>query len=790
MDRAIEADSPGSGPGEEMDARWRIELFGGLRVRQGDQVITHFATRKTAALLACLAFYQSRAHSRDWLAEQLWPAEDPRATRTRLRQALSALRRVLEPAGIPPGSVVVADHTDVRLNPRAISTDVAEFHEALQLAAQAPTLDERVERLSHAAHLYGGELLPGSCEAWIHPEREALASAYLGALHQLIESLERAGDRPRALDYARRAVSADPLCEEAARDLMRLYWEAGRTPDALRLYRDLERRLRDDLGALPSAPTRDLAAQIAAGSAQHPAEEPTTRAPQAPAPVPAPLAIRSAGKRSPATILLLCLTVLAVMLAGLSLSRQAAAPPPKSPSIAVLPFAYRSTDPRYRYLADAMADEIRSRLKRIERLVVKRAPPGIDRASIDEELAVETLLEGSVRKEGDTLRITVRLVDAESLEDLWAAQPFDRVLRPENVLALQKEIADRIATELEGKLGAGDRRAIARNPTANSQAYNSYLLGLYFWNRRTEEDLWKAIRHFEAASRQDPGYALAYGGIADCYNLLGYYGYLPSNRAYPPAKEAGLKALKNASGDKETLARAHTALAWAEMVYNHDWQGARAHFQKAIAAHPRYATAHQWYSLYLMVTGRVEESFREIRRAQNLDPVSLVINTSVGGRYYTVRRLGDAIREYQRVLAMDPSYSVTRFWLGLAYQRAGRYREAVEEFRAAERLSGPRAQLTGALGLTYATWGKRDEAGACLHRLRQRQSQGSYVTPIAMALLHMGLGERDQAFAWLDRAYLEKAMDLILVKEAAPTFDPLRGDSRFPELLRKMGLTE
>jgi DNA-binding SARP family transcriptional activator/TolB-like protein len=815
----------------KIDERWHIELLGELRAHQGDRDVTRFETRKTGALLACLALHRGRAVPREVLAEQLWPGEDPDATRPRLRQALAALRRALEPPGTPAGRVLIADRATVRLDPQTVITDVAEFERALRDAAQAASSDERRQLLSHAVALYRGELLPGCDEEWVLPERERLAEAYITALGQLAGLQAAAGDLEGAIAARRQAVRADPLREESHEELMRLYAAAGRASDALRQYRELEHLLREELGAAPSAATRSLVEQLRTAASTPPPTAPSLLPPPAPDPPPdgatraARLAAlgskleaqslehevrassRSASDAEPEherhrarakrAGLLAAAVLMMLLLVGFWLrqGRETRQEPPTLPRnrIAVLPFVSREDEP----FAEEITTELISTLGQVTRLrVISQTSMmryrGTDKSlvQIGQELKVGTVVEGTVSKANEKLRITARLIDAQTLECLWSAS-YDRVFSMRSKFAIQSEIARRIAHASAVRLKPEETRQIEKTPTDRLEAYVAYQQGRELWKQRTEAALRTSLEHFEHAARLDPEYAAAYAGLADAHSLLGYYEYEPPRVAYPKAEQYAREALKR----DPDLAEAHTSLAWVKLVYAWDWPGAEREFRQAIGRNPSNETAHQWYSLYLMARKRTQESLREIEEARALDPLSPVINKSVGQRYYHARQYNRAIAAYQEALTQDPTYSLTRYWLGLAYeQQAKALRQksmldrAIVEFQRAIRFSRgrPEPALVAGLGHAYALAGRRSEALAKLAEL-QEASQRRYVSPVALATIATGLGDTDQAFRWLRQAVNERSSELLMLG-VEPRFDPLRSDPRFSRLLGAIGL--
>jgi serine/threonine protein kinase/Tfp pilus assembly protein PilF len=453
-------------------------------------------------------------------------------------------------------------------------------------------------------------------------------------------------------------------------------------------------------------------------------------------------------------------------------------------SLAVLPFANTSADPNTEYLSDGITESLINSLSHLRKLRVTARTTAfrykgreVDPQKAGRDLNVRAVLTGKVVQRGDTLILQAELVDVAEGSQLWGER-YSRKLS--DVLAVQEVIAKQISEKLRLRLSGEEKNQLAKRYTENAEAYQLYLKGLYSWNKRTEEGVNKGIEYFQQAIEKDPSYALAYASLADCYDLLGGLLYLPPKEALTRGKAAVVKALEI----DDTLAEAHTMLASIRATYDWDWVGAEREYQRAIELNPSYATAHQRYSLHLMNMGRTEESLAEIKRALELDPVSLSINTSLGWRLHFARRYEQAIEQYRKTLEMDSTFGPAHFYLGQAYEQKGMYEEAIAEFHKAINFS--RGQAVAALGHAYAMSGKRREARKVLYELEE-QSKRRYISPYGMALIYTGLGEKDQAFAWLQRACEDHSFGLNHLK-VEPSLDSLRSDSRFRDLLRCVGL--
>jgi tetratricopeptide (TPR) repeat protein len=400
---------------------------------------------------------------------------------------------------------------------------------------------------------------------------------------------------------------------------------------------------------------------------------------------------------------------------------------------------------------------------------------------IGRDLGVATILEGSVRRAVDRVRITAQLVDAQTDEHLWA-ETYDREFT--DIFAIQSDVAIRIADALKATLSPAVRARIEKEPTLNLDAHNSYLLGRFYWNKRTEEGFRLGLQHFEEAIAKDSSYALAHVGVADCYSLLPFYGDAHPGQAHPKAKAAALRALEL----DDALAEAHTSLAFVETWYDWDWSVAEAEFKRALALNPGYARAHHWYAWYHTIRGELDEAVARVARARELDPLSLIINTDVGDLFYYSRRYDEALEQQRKTVGMDPSFWPAHVNLGRAYVQKEMFREAIDSFHRAIDLSKEHPSGVGMLGYTYALNGMKDEALGTLGKLEELSARVN-VPSYLRAMVCVGLGDMDQAFAWLEKANAERdSAWLVYYLKADPWADSLREDARFTELLERMGL--
>lgn len=461
-------------------------------------------------------------------------------------------------------------------------------------------------------------------------------------------------------------------------------------------------------------------------------------------------------------------------------------PRPRVHSIAVLPLKNLSGNPADQYFADGMTDELITNLAKISALrvssytsVSQYKTTSKPLPQVAQELQVDGIVEGSVLRSGDQVRITAQLIYAPRDQHLWAEE-YQRYLR--DVLYLQREVARDIAEQVRVTLTPNERTRLATAGAVDPVAYESYLRGRSFWNQRSEASLLKAIDQFNKAIEADPGYAPAYSGLADCYTTLGYLSYLDPLDAFPRARDAAGKALEL----DPSLAEAHASLAYYNLYHAWNWTEAENEFKKAIELNPNYATAHDWYSYYLTAMGRFDEAWKEVNRAHELDPLSVTISTDIGFNHYYRRSYDEAINQLRATLVISPKFPLAHLWLGRAYQQKKMYSEAIDEFNKTDAaLPGWVVTIAG-MGHAYGEWGHQAEAKQVLVRLNQ-MAREKYVTPYGVALVYAGLGDRDQAFAWLNKAVAGRSHWLVWLNRD-PRFDRLRSDPRFDDLKKRVGL--
>jgi TolB-like protein/tetratricopeptide (TPR) repeat protein len=455
-------------------------------------------------------------------------------------------------------------------------------------------------------------------------------------------------------------------------------------------------------------------------------------------------------------------------------------------SLAVLPLANLSGDADQDYFVDGMTDALRQHLEGISSLrVISRTSSMHYRGSgkplpdIARELNIDAVVEGSVLRSGDRVRINVELIQAGVDKRLWS-NSYEGDLR--DVFALQAGVARRIADEIRVTLTPPERARLSRVRASNPDAYQAYSKGRFYWNKRTEEDLKKAIEFFQHAVDKDPDYALAWDGLADTWLSLGWYGYLSPAATFPHAKVAVIRALSL----DDSLAEAHASLAFVNLYYDRDWAGAEHEFQRAIDLNPNYASGHHWYAEFLSVAGRHKQAISESERARELDPLSNIINTWVGSRYFFARQYDKALEQCRNAVEMGPNFAPARMVLGQAYEQKGMLQEAIAEFERALSLAGGSSVYAASLAHAFGVAGRSAEALKVLGDLRQMADR-RFVSSYDLALVQVGLGDNVKAFELLTAAVQERSPRVVFLG-VEPRFDGLRADPRFRELLRSVGL--
>lgn len=769
-----------------------LRFLGGATIEGPEGPLTgRAAQRHRLALLALLAATPGGLN-RDKVIAYLWPESPDDRARRLLSDSLYRIQKALGERAVQ------AAGEELRLDPDAVPSDVAAFMMAREHGDWQRAVDAYAGPFLDGFHLANA----APFEDWADGERRRFAQAYLDALEGLAEAHTEAGDRAAAVACWRRCAAQDPYNSRIAVRLMEAYEAAGNRAGALRHARIHEQLLEQEFGTAPAPDVLSLTARLRDASSDSAAVaeqegRPTDRPERSPSPGPSeptePPAIRPA-PTAPRRPLLRrrqwsAVIVVLVVAAGLwwvirSTTAPAATGPP---SVAVLPFTNLSDDDESLYFADGITEDILTDLSRLVGLrVVARSsvmPYRNANRPLDEiarELGVTHVLQGSVRRSDDAVRIAVQLVDVEQEANIWA-QSYDRPLA--DIFAVQSDIARRVAGALHTRLTSGAAARLDRVPTDDVVAYNFYLRGRYFWHRRTQADLADAAGFFQRAVERDSAYAQAWAGLADAYAVQAFYDYRAPAEAYPEAKRAALRALAL----DETLAEAHASLGYVTLYYDWDAAGAEASFRRAIELDPSYSIGHQWYGNHLVATGRFDEAVRAMGRAREVNPLSLIANGALGFVHYYAGRDREAVAQIDLALEMAPDWDIGHLWRGQALDGMGRTDEAIATLSRAVELSGGSGITVAALAHAYATAGATDDARALLADLIEDRSGGQYRPSFEIAKVYVALGEHAEALRWLERAYDEHSHSMVFL-EVDPQLAPVRQDPSFRRLVERVGL--
>jgi TolB-like protein/Tfp pilus assembly protein PilF len=460
-------------------------------------------------------------------------------------------------------------------------------------------------------------------------------------------------------------------------------------------------------------------------------------------------------------------------------------------SIAVLPFVNMSPDPENEYFADGITEEILNALTRVNGLLVTSRTSSFafkgkneDVRNIGNQLGVSTVLEGSVRKFGDKVRITVQLINTNDGYHQWS-EVYDRKL--EDIFEIQDEISKSIANRLREKLSLSDiKEKLVKPKTYNLEAYNLFLKGRYYWNKWTPEEMQKAITCFEEAQKIEPDYAYPYVGLSNCYLVLGGMGYLEPKASLQKAKDYALRALEI----DNTISETHFSLALVQLFYDWDWDKAYKSFQKAIEINPGSAEVHYTYAIYLSIVGRLTEALDETKKALTLDPLSLTIKSQLGYIYYYLHRYDEAIDQYNKILELDPNFRNALYDMGWVYISKGEVEKAIELVKEAQRLAGSNLKGVTVLGYAYAKMGMIEKAEECIQKLNKRKDLKMQANlNMDLAIIYLGLNDLDKVFHYLNLAYEDRVGGLIYLN-VSPEWSQLKSDARFEDLVRRIGLVQ
>ncbi|MFL6208704.1 MAG: BTAD domain-containing putative transcriptional regulator [Pyrinomonadaceae bacterium] len=699
-----------------------------------------WARRKPKLLIKLLALQPNYQLHREQLMELLWPEQEPESASNSLHKAIHLARRTLEPklrSAADSHFLLTQDQQIILRAPVKLWVDVKAFEQA----ASAAIRGLEVEAYETSLALYGGDLLLEDTYAdWTAARREQLRSTRQELLSRLARLYQTQGDYRQSSERFKMLVALDPAHETAHRELMHLYAATGRRTQALRQYKECCAALRKELDTGPERATVELHAQIIAG-----------RIPPLP---------------------------------GTSVRAQAGAA--TNNSLAILPLANVSGDPNTEYLSDGITESIINTLAQLPQLKVMARSTvfrykglEIDPQEVGVRLGVRAVLTGRVLYRGATLNIQTELVDVVDGSQIWGEQ-YNR--RAADILEVQTEIAREITEKLRLCLSREEQGRLTKRYTEHTEAYQLYLKGRYHWNKRTAERLEKGIECFQQALKIDPTYALAYAGISDSYAFLGDVGLtaMSSKEAFAKAREAARQAL----AIDDLLAEAHNSLAHVCM-HDFNWPEAEQAFQRAIKLGPNNPTAHQWYAYYLLFHQQHEAAIREAARGLELDPLSLAANGDMGQILYYARQYDAGIEQFRKTLELEPNYYRQHLWLGWAYEQKRLHEQALAEFQTARTLLGESTETLAALACAYAFYGNLAEARTLLAQLHELGTR-IYVSPYNLMLVYLSLDEKDKAFAWLARAYEQRAEWMIYLP-VDPRVDSLRAEPRFKTILSKIG---
>lgn len=741
---------------------------------------------KRLALVAYMALAgRGRLRRRDSIVALFWPELDEEHARSALRQALTYLRRTLGAS-----AVLTRGEEEVAIAPDVVRCDAVLFDEAVAAG-----------RLEEAMALYRGDFLDGlfvsdaspELDQWMDSERARLRQSAATCAWSLAETSRQRGDGRAAAEWGRRAVALAHADEGRLRWLITLLDSTGDRAGAVEAYERFARRLASDYSAEPSAETQALISavrdrSVTSGAIQNLSALPSAqeRAPRSADPVvPLLSAPRgSLGVRRTASLIAFA-TVLALVVAVGSAAYRRAERVPHA-TLAVLPIQDLGADSTQPYLVEALTDQLIADLARSRDLqVINSRTMMTFRGSaqhpldIARDLDADAVLVFAVQRSQDSLRLTVQLMRAGDDRVSWA---WSSPVAGADLLHLVEGVADSVVEHTVGQRRTAGGTSLGSGRRVDPAALDLYIQGRYWWNKRGP-GLLKSIRIFTMALDRDPTFALAYSGMADAYVQLGYGSLLRPDDAFPKARAAAERALELDS----TLAEPHATLGFVKMYYDWDWAGAEREFRRALTLNPSYATAHEWYGLFLSAMGRLQEAREHEHRAQVLDPLSTAVAGTAAWVLYYAGKYDDADRELRIVLRADSSFALGRFYLGRVHQSRGRLDSALAEYRSL----GPLRDWVptiAAVGHVYGSQGRRREALATLSRL-DSLSRTAYVTAYAVALVHASLGQRDSAFAWLDRGVEERTHWLVWLRRD-PRWAPIRSDPRFERLASRLKLPE
>lgn len=701
----------------------RLELLGGGMLANAAGPITgRAAQRHRIALLALLATTRRLYRSRDQLIAFLWPDADAERGRKLLSDSIYRVNRALD------GDAITGTGDDLRLNRGVLASDVADFEAAVDARDW-----QRVAEL-YAGPLLDGFFLPGSPEfdQWMETERAQYTRTYAKALESLAVQASDAGQAAEAVDWWHRLAALVPDDSRVAMELMRALESSGNRARALGHAREHALYLRETLGVQPDSAVQQLAEQLA---------------------IPANSA--------------------AIM---------GTIAPRGGNAIAVLPFQNVSESETTSYFADGMSEELMYLLTRTPGLQVASRTSSfayrdvkVDAREVARRLHVDWILEGSIRRSGDTLRIAAHLTDARNGYQVWS-ESFDR--SSSDVFAIQAEIAATIATRIAPSMNGGIARAILpmTRASADANTQDLYFQARFHCHKRTEESLRKAVELFERVVVREPEHPRAWAGLAETYAILAFYDFAAPRIAFPRAESAARRAIQIDPG----LAGPHATLAFVDTFYHWNWESAELQFQHAIELEPANSTAHHWFATLLATRGRFADAEREIRRAAELDPLSMIAHASIGWMLAMANQNERAIRQLHVALQFNPNFCLANYWMGLALQQHGQSSDAIAYLLRSIELAPDSTLQRAALAHAYASAGDVSSARQVLDHLIEQETNGRYISSYQLAKVHVALGESSMALARLERAYGDRAHAMAYL-----SFDPqLRSLAGHPRVRR------
>jgi DNA-binding SARP family transcriptional activator/TolB-like protein len=757
----------------------KLKLLGGAAIESEDGPLAQRALqRRRVALLALLAVAR-KPLSREKVTALLWPEADSEQARHLLSVAVYELRKAIH------DEAIVTSRDDVAVNPAYIGSDVADFEGALASGDR-----------SGAADIYRGPFMDGfhindapEYERWIDGERDRLARTYAGALEQLAQQYTEAGRTTEAVAVLRKLAAHDPYSGRVASMLMLALEASGDRAAALQHERAHAALLKEEFGADPDPDVAALAQRLRrepGDAVAAPAATPRRRAPS-------PRAYAAHGsKRSVIFAAAITAVITVVALAAIVFWRtrsvtQAQADTRAVRTIAVLPFRNLTTSEENTVFAEGLSEQINNALSSVTSLdVVSQTSTskfrGADVREVGKELNVDHVLEGSVLMGNDRVKVTATLTNAATRFKVWH-DSYDKPLAMADLLYIQEEIARSVVAALQAKLTEPQARTLVQQQTDDLGAFQLYITGSRYLNRRNVRDMMAALQFFERAIARDSGYALAYAGKAEALALLGAYDYggLPPADAFPPARAAAQRALEL----DPAVAQAHAALGSIRFNYDRDWAGAEKAFLRAIELNHGYSMAYHWYALLLHVQQRRQDALRNIMRARELDPASSVAATGLARNHYFARDYPGAVREYRNALQADSTFVTAHVGLGITYAVSGQPAQAIQQFQTAAKLLGRTPPLLHALqAYAYGSGGQPEEAEKNRQTLLA-MAKRVYVPPEIVAMAHIGVRDYDATFRALDDATARRAGGVNYLK-IDPLVDPIRADPRFDALINRV----